>query len=228
MVRKALFAAIVTALVLSGCRPAQELKTEWIRGVTISLNDRPTEDDRYTEVLQVRPNTNVFGSFPYVWLYQQAKPTSTSGYANWLRRIGERPVRWDSLQARKDVEQLTLRLKQDGYFYPKLSYTLKQKKRGLHLNYAIQSGPPTLVKQVHYLSMGPHIDPFMEALETSSLLQTEKAQALTMEGLDAERRRIAAYLQNLGFFTFGPEAVHFDVDNLGHPHAAYVTVRLDN
>lgn len=228
MVHKALLAAIGLTLVLASCRPAQNLESEWIRGVTVTLNNRVTEDDRYTEVLQVRPNTNVFGSFPYVWLYQQAKPTSTSGYANWLRRIGERPVRWDSLQAQKDVEQLVLRLKQDGYFYPKVSYTLDQRKRGLHLTYAIESGLPTRIEQLRYISMGPHIDPYMDALETSSLLQSDQAQALTMEGLDAERRRIAASLQDQGFFTFGPEAVHFDVDTLGHPRSAYVTVRLDN
>ena len=57
----------------------------------VTRDQRPTDDEAYTEVLQIRPNTNVFGTFPYVWLYQQARPGNFSGYANWLRRIGSDP-----------------------------------------------------------------------------------------------------------------------------------------
>ncbi len=228
MAHKAFLAALGTAVALASCQPARNLETQWVKEVRLTLDDRPTSDERYAEVLQVRPNTNVFGSFPYVWLYQCAKPGSASGFANWLRRIGEQPILWDSLATEKDIQQLILRLKQDGYFFPAVHYALTKKKRGLHLKYALVPGLITRVSQVSYLSMGPGIDPFLPALEEGSLLQSDQEQGLTMEFLDAERRRIADLLQEQGFFTFGPEAVHFEVDTIGHPFSASVTVRLEN
>ena len=228
MARKhALLAGILLALAFTSCQPQRLLEEPWIRNVHVTLDGKQTDDEAYTEVLQLRPNTNVFGTFPYVWLYLQAKPGKTSGYANWLRRIGERPVFWDSSLAAQDVEQLTLRLKQDGYFYPQVSYQRNATRRGTTVTYVLGRGTPTEIGSLHYLSMGPGVEPFLDELQANSTL-TDGKPLLRMEQLDEERRRIARFLQEKGFYTFGPEAVHFDVDTLGHPHWATVTVRMDN
>ena len=228
MARKhALLAGILLALAFTSCQPQRLLEESWIRNVHVTLDGKQTDDEAYTEVLQLRPNTNVFGTFPYVWLYLQAKPGKTSGYANWLRRIGERPVFWDSSLAAQDVEQLTLRLKQDGYFYPQVSYQRNATRRGTTVTYVLGRGTPTEIGSLHYLSMGPGVEPFLDELQANSTLTYGKP-LLRMEQLDEERRRIARFLQEKGFYTFGPEAVHFDVDTLGHPHWATVTVRMDN
>ena len=227
MGRNHLLSAIGLLATLASCQPQKHLDDPWIRRVLVTLDQRPTDDEAYTEVLQIRPNTNVFGTFPYVWLYQQARPGNFSGYANWLRRIGERPVLWDSTLAQKDLEQLTLRLKQKGYFYPEASYDLQTSRRGATLTYSLAPGQITTVASVEYFSMGPGVEPHLEALQSSStLLQGETP--LHMEHLDAERRRVSRFLQERGFFTFGPEAVNFEVDTLGKPFGAAVTVRLDN
>ena len=228
MARKhALLGGGLLALVFASCQPQRLLEEPWIRTVHVTLDGKQTDDEAYTEVLQLRPNTNVFGPFPYVWLYLQAKPGKTTSYANWLRRIGERPVLWDSSLAASDLEQLTLRLKQDGYFYADVSYDLKETRRGATLTYTLDRGTPTRLSQLYYVSMGPGVDAFLEDVRASSSLANGK-YLLRMEQLDEERRRIASFLQEKGFYTFGPEAVHFDVDTLGRPYAATVTVRLDN
>ena len=228
MVRKqALLASSLLLAALWSCQPQRHLQDPWLRTVSVTLDGKATDEEAYTELLQLRPNTNVFGTFPYVWLYLQAKPGKTTGYANWLRRIGERPVLWDSSLAASDVEQLTLRLKQDGYFYPNVSYDLKETRRGATLTYSLDRGTPTRLGQLHYVSMGPGVDAYIEDVRESSSLANGK-YLLRMEQLDEERRRIASFLQEKGFYTFGPEAVHFDVDTLGHPYAATVTVRMDN
>ena len=228
MARKpSLLAVSLLALLLGSCQLQQQLDEPWIREVHVTLDDKRTDDEALSEVLQLRSNTNVFGTFPYAWLYVQARPGQTSGYANWLRRIGERPAVWDSNLAAQDVAQLTLRLKQDGYFYANVSYDLKETRRGATLTYTIDRGTPTRLGQLYYVSMGPGVDAFLEEVRASSSLANGK-YLLRMEQLDEERRRIASYLQEKGFYTFGPEAVHFDVDTLGHPYSAIVTVRLDN
>ena len=82
MARKhALLAGILLALAFTSCQPQRLLEEPWIRNVHVTLDGKQTDDEAYTEVLQLRPNTNVFGTFPYVWLYLQAKPGKTSGYA---------------------------------------------------------------------------------------------------------------------------------------------------
>ena len=225
--KKVLLASSLLLAALWSCQPQRYLEDPWLRTVSVSVDGKATDEEAYTELLQLRPNTNVFGTFPYVWLYLQAKPGKTTGYANWLRRIGERPVLWDSSLAASDVEQLTLRLKQDGYFYADVSYDLKETRRGATLTYKLDRGTPTHLSQLYYVSMGPGVDAFLEDVQASSNL-ANGTYLLRMEQLDEERRRIASFLQEKGFYTFGPEAVHFDVDTLGHPYAATVTVRLDN
>ena len=43
---------------------------------------------------------------------------------------------------------------------------------------------------------------------------------LSRDMLESERKRIADFLKEHGFFTVGPEAVGFDLDTLGHPYRA--------
>jgi len=225
--KRSLLASSLLLAALWSCQPQRYLEATWVRDIEVTVDQRKTDDEAITEVLKMRPNTNVFGTFPYAWLYAQAGPNRATKTANWLRRIGEKPTLWDSTLAQKDLDQLILKMKQDGYFQATASYQLREHSKGSVLTYAIERGQGTRVSQLYFKSMGPYIDPFLEELQTASLLKSNDA-LLRMETLEGERKRIADYLQNHGFYTFGPEAVHFDVDTLGHPLSAIVTVRLDN
>ncbi len=227
MGRNHLLGLFTLFLLSTGCSPRQALNAPWVRDVSLQIDGRKTQNEHYTEVLQVRPNTSVFGVFPYLWIYHQARVNRTGPWDNWLRRFGEKPVLLDSLLIAKDKAQLSLRLKQDGYFYPAVVEEFNQGRHGGRLTYNIEQGPLTRISTYDMMSMGPAIEPFIPELYNTSPL-THTGQALRMELLDAERRRVAAFLQDKGFFTLGPDAIHFELDTLDHPTQAFVKVRIDN
>ncbi|MDG1253522.1 MAG: BamA/TamA family outer membrane protein [Schleiferiaceae bacterium] len=226
--KQGIWLAILAASLMS-CQPQRYVTEPWIRKVQIEVDGNVTLDEHYSEVLMARSNTSVFGTFPYMWFYQKANPQSYSKWNNWLRRIGEKPSLWDSTLSAQDVIQLRLRLKQDGYFYSSVTVhppgsDLKKNKH--LLRYEILKGPATQIQGTDIQSMGPQVDPFLSELKASSTLLP--GDVLQMEALDAERRRIAKTLQEKGFFTLGPEAIHFDLDTIEHPGFAEVQIRIDN
>ena len=64
---------------------------------------------------------------------------------------------------------------------------------------------PAVLNQLEFMQLGSLLVPGMR---------------LSRDMLESERRRIADYLKEHGFFTVGPDAVGFDLDTLGHPYRA--------
>lgn len=222
-----LLASSLLLAALWSCQPQRYLSEKWIREVNVQIDGKNTDDESVLEILSMRANTRVLGAYPYVWLYLQSNANKSTKSSAWLRKIGERPTLWDEGIANKDLDQLSLLMHQNGYFYPKVNYELNQSKRGSTLTYTIERGPGTLVNEIHFKSLGPLVANALESLQWNSVLDPGRS-LLTMSTLDAERRRISDQLREQGFYTFGPESVHFEIDTLGHPHSAGVTVRLDN
>ncbi len=211
---------LAAASVAASCNPQRWLPEgqTWIRRIELTEGAQVRSDDKYLELIQIQTNTNVLGSYPYVALYQRGARKPTTRRGRWLQNIGEAPALLDTAKVAETVMQLERKLRQEGYFFAKVGHEVVQGPRGTTLKFDLQRGKATRLGTVVPEVYAPAIEDQMATLRMGSLLVP--GMRLSRDMLESERKRIAEFLKEHGFFTVGPEAVGFDLDTLGHPYRA--------
>lgn len=192
---------------------------------SVPREERITADrDNIEGYVRQSPNKRIFGIDFYVWWYQHANPEKDNWWNNFKRKIGEEPVLLDSTLTEKSIQNLTTYLQTKGYFSStvRCDVDTTRRKRRAELTYVITQGPPTRIRSIEYEFRDNSLRSIVLSDSARSLLS--EGNVLDITRLDAERERIASYLNNRGYFDFTVNNISYQVDTLGHNHEADVTV----
>lgn len=192
---------------------------------SVPREERITADrDNIEGYVRQSPNKRIFGIDFYVWWYQHANPEKDNWWNNFKRKIGEEPVLLDSTLTAKSIQNLTTYLQTKGYFSStvRCDVDTTRRKRRAELTYVITQGPPTRIRSIEYEFRDNSLRSIVLSDSARSLLS--EGNVLDITRLDAERERIASYLNNRGYFDFTVNNISYQVDTLGHNHEADVTV----
>ncbi len=213
-------AFFLLAAALSACNPQRWLPEgqTWIRRIELTENGQVRAEDKYLELIQLQTNTSVLGSYPYVALYQRGARKPDTRRGRWLQKIGEAPALLDTALAAETVEQLERKLRQEGYFFARVHYELTAGVRGAELRFRMERGQPTRLGSIRPEIYSPYVEDQLRMIQMGSLLVP--GMRLSRDMLESERKRVADYLKEHGFFTLGPDAIGFDLDTLDHPYRA--------
>lgn len=218
---------LFSAALLVACNPQRWLPEGqvWLRKIELTEKGSVRTEDKYLELIQLRTNIRVAGTYPYAALHQRGSRNPESKRGRWLQKIGEPTAVLDTALAAETVMQLERKLRQEGFFFATAQYRLQSGPRGSVLQFEMDRGQATRLGLVQPEIYAPEVQNQLEFLQLGSLLVP--GMRLSRDMLESERRRIADYLKEHGFFTVGPDAVGFDLDTLGHPYRAdgYWTVQ---
>lgn len=172
-----------------------------------------------TKVLEAyntqHPNSKWFSLFKIpLSIYSMSGRDSTKWINRTLRRIGERPVVFDSLKTQQSCANMTAALKSMGYLQASVSCSVTKKRNKATCHYIATPGQKYTIDSVAYI------------IEDESLVNILKTSNLDMRGLkrgmdfsnanlDAERKRITQNLLDSGFYLFNKDFIHYVVDTLG-------------
>ncbi|MGA1363914.1 MAG: BamA/TamA family outer membrane protein [Schleiferiaceae bacterium] len=211
---------LLAAVLAAACNPQRWLPEDqpWIRRIEITESGQARTEDKYLELLQLQTNTQVLGTYPYVALYQRGRQKPESRRGRWLQSIGEAPAIADSAKIAETVLQLERKLRQEGYFFARVRPAIEAGPRGTTLRFDLERGKATRLGTITPEVYAPAIEDRMTQIRMGSLLVP--GMRLSRDMLESERKRVAEFLKENGFFTVGPEAVGFDLDTLGHPYRA--------
>ncbi len=168
------------------------------------------------------PNKRFLGIDFYVWVYEKANPEKDNWWNNFKRKIGEEPVLLDMDLTEKSITNLETYLRTRGYFHSEVTYSIDttRRKRRADITYIIRQGEPTRINDIHYSFRDSSLRSVI--LADSSDCMLKRGDVLDITLLDAERNRIAANLNNRGYFDFTVNNISYEVDTLGHPYTANV------
>ena len=186
-------------------------------------NQRITEDNDGLDVyVRQTPNKRFLGFNFYVWVYEKANPEKDNWWNNFMRKIGEEPVILNKDLTEKSITNLETYLRTKGYFHSDVTYDLDTVSRPhrVDVTYKIRQGEPTRINSLNYEFRDSSLRNIILADSAGSLLKHGDALDITL--LDAERERIASYLNNRGYFDFTVNNISYDVDTLNHPYSADV------
>lgn len=185
------------------------------------------EDDRQTprneridaktleQYVRQTPNKRFLGTNFYVWAYNLANPEKNNWWNRLKRKVGEKPILFDSALTEKSALNLKTYMDSRGYYRSQVEFdvdTTRRPKRAF-VTYRTRQGEPYYISSLKYDFRDRQIAPVIEADTANSLIKVGNIFDITV--LDKERERITDYLNNRGYFNFSINNITYRVDTLG-------------
>ncbi|MBO4787089.1 MAG: hypothetical protein J5510_08480, partial [Prevotella sp.] len=144
--------------------------------------------------------------------YSLAGKDTTKWINRTLKNIGEKPVIYDSAQARLSCQDLLTAMHNMGYMNASVSLSKKISGKKIALKYDVHPGEPFYIRNVDYVIDDPVIEQLL-GLRDSSKWGLHRGMKFTVANLDNERKRITNLLQNEGYYRFNKDFIRFSADS---------------
>ena len=184
--------------------------------VSISADSSGFNTQPLQGFVRQHPNSRWFSAIPVpLSVYCLSGTDSTRRFNRFLRRLGEAPVIYDSLQSMRTCNNMEQAVRGMGYLNAHVIRKERIRNNRLRLRYEVHPGDIYRVT---------HLEVDIQDSMLSQRLQEENAMPSLSEGmnfdlnvLDAERGRISSALANKGYYRFNKDYIRFEADTtIGH------------
>lgn len=155
--------------------------------------------------------------------YAMAGEDTTKWINRTLRRMGEEPVLYDSVQAHLSSEDLTVAMQNMGYMNATVDVEKKVKGKKLTLNYLLHPGNPYIINRFNYEIEDSVIE---RVLAPHLKKDTDRPHQFTVTSLDDERKRLTHILNDSGFYRFHKDFIYYTADSTQGRQHVNVTLHL--
>lgn len=191
-----------------------------------SRRDRVTPKE-LMQYVQQRPNNRLLGVGIYLGMYNITDTAKHSGWQRfWRNKVGEAPVIYDPQLAERSKQMMQVYLTSRGYLDGTVSDSVEYHRRGrkVTVRYIAREGRPYTISQIRYRIDDKFLEPIILEDTAASLLRP--GMVYDRDVFDAERERISARLQNMGFWAFNKGYITYVVDTAHLDHAMTLTMRV--
>ncbi|MBS2100135.1 BamA/TamA family outer membrane protein [Carboxylicivirga linearis] len=181
--------------------------------VEIENSAKDVSKEELKGYLRQKGNIKILGFWRFhLGLYNLSGQDGSKGFNQWLRRIGEEPVLYDEVLKMKSNEQLSLYLRNKGYFNAHVRDTVIQtSSKKVKVKYSIEPGNRYNLNNVSYRIDDPNIEELVYEDSVKTLLKRGKPFDARMH--DKERERITKKVRNNGYFDFRKDYIYFWADS---------------
>ena len=176
---------------------------------------KPKSDSLYHLWLAKKPKTHQFLKklLSEKQVNRLGKSFVVSGFDNFLMKLGESPVVFDSVSTLKSLKRLQSYYYNKGFFNVKTKFSTdisKDKKVGV--KYDIQLGKPFILDTISTEIASPALDSLYKLKATNSFVKNK--QQYKTEDFENERTRITNEFRNNGVYAFQPNYITFHLDTI--------------
>lgn len=211
------FIPILTGLVFlfgAGCSSTKFVPEGEYLLTNVKVKNRGADvrKEQLNPYIRQQENTKLLGVWKfYLGLYNLSGRDGDKGINKWLRSIGEEPVIFDPFLATQSSRQISLFLKNQGYFQSSVSDTASfSGKKKVKVTYDINPGNRYFLKDLRYRIEDDTIRDEILRDSLSSFLRPGRPFTVNLHEL--ERERITENLRNRGFYKFSEEFIYFRSD----------------
>lgn len=210
-----LLTIFAVSLACSSCIPGQNIPEEdyLLNRNRIKIEDADINSHELEAYVRQKPNRRTLGLFRFhLYVYQIADKRDNGRISHWLKNnIGEPPVIFDPRQAEQTEQQFELYLQNKGYFNASVQKDIDYRGNRADVTYTLKGNKPYTINDIHYIVRDPHLEPYVYADTTESLIRS--GEHYDTEILQDERNRITRNLKEKGFFRFSRDYIHFQADS---------------
>lgn len=226
---------IASAFFLFSCsttRPLKENQHLLINNkISITSHKKHIDSESLRGYISQKPNKKLFGLFRFkLWVYQKVEDKKGSKFNQWLKyTVGEPPTIYDSLSARTSSEEISLYLKNLGFFNADVgqrSKYLKRNPKKVKSIYTVMPAAPYRIRTISYQITDERLASYVYADTSFSLLK--EGQLFNAYTMDDERDRITGNLNNNGYYRFTKEYILYEVDSALNSHQVDINILIEN
>lgn len=204
-------------------------KSYLLNSSSIKVDDKHIDADALQSYVKQKPNKKILYLFRFhLWVYNVA---NTGKKWKWKKKIGEivgeKPVVYDDFYTKKSVRQISIYLKNKGY------YNVKVKDSVIFYNnstadviYIVTAGNPYRVNNISYNIDDSEIENIILSDTTNSIIK--KNVLFDVDKMQEERARIAKQLNTKGYFYFVKEFIDYQADTTLKTNQVDLTMRVKN
>lgn len=193
-----------------------ELETD-NKSLDVSLLEpyiRQKENSRWFSALKVPLGT-----------YALAGKDTTRWINKTLRKMGESPVVYDTLQAQLTCDDLCTAVGNMGYLDAKVDVRTKfSGRKRISLIYHLTTGRPFFVHSIRYDVRDDSVAAVLERAGYAGMLK--EGRLFNVNELDAERKRITSLLMDNGYYHFNKDFITYSVDSVKGSQLLDVTMHI--
>lgn len=220
----------LVVLGLSGCAVRKYIP----EGKSILIYNEITNDSTQFDISKSaladniiqRPNKNIFGWLPRVWIYYKTQNKTDKGFYRWVNKnLGKEPVYNNSMNTADSRRQMVNYLNNTGFFKSKVVATKTEKNQRARVLYKVTPATPYTIRDVDRKIYDSAISKEINDLNDDLLVKTgDNYNVYTM---DKERDLITSYLRDNGYYYFTKEYIIYEVDTSLRQKKADITLRID-
>lgn len=192
----------------------------------IESGDGDFDKRELNEYIKQKPNKRIIFWRFYLSLYNLSSPGKENGFNRWLRRIGEPPAIYDEDLMLKSTEQLTLFMRNKGFYEAEVSDTTFFKKKRARAVYKILPNEPYHIKNIAYFFADTALSQMVLADTADSKFRM--GELFDVDVLQEERVRIETLLRDSGYYAFNRDFVYYEVDSALNSHQVDITLGIRN
>lgn len=223
-----LLTVCLAALVLVGCSVQKFVPEDGylLSKVEIKSDNKDMDVEMLKQYVRQKANSKWFSIFKVpLHTYSLAGRDTTKWINRTLKNIGEKPVIYDSIQARLSCRDLVTAMQNMGYMNAAVVLEKKYKGKKVKLEYNLLPGEPFYIRNVEYDIEDPVVEKLL-GLEDSVNRGIHRGMQFTVANLNNERKRIARELHNSGFYKFNIDFIRFTADSTNSTREVDVVLRL--
>ncbi|MEA3460930.1 MAG: BamA/TamA family outer membrane protein, partial [Bacteroidota bacterium] len=178
------------------------------------------------EYIKQKPNKRILFWRFYLSLYNLSSPGKDNGFHNWLKRIGEPPAIYDEDLKLKSTEQLSLHMRNKGFYESEVSDTTLYKKRRAKIVYRVTPHEPYRIRNITYFFQDATLAPMV--FKDTSDSKFREGELFDVDVLQEERLRIESVLRDSGYYAFNRDYIYYEVDSALNDHLVDITLGIRN
>ncbi len=221
---------MIVVLILSSCairKYVPEGKSILVENIVI--NDSIKYDISRSEISNYiiqKPNKNLFGWLPRVWVYYKTEKKSNKKFYRWINRnFGVEPVYISDVHTNNSKRQMEDYLDNVGFFKSKVTPSISKRKIRARVTYKITPAKPYTVRNINYKINDTAIARLVNDINDD--FQLKEGDNYNFFALYKDRELITSHLRDNGYFFFTKDYIVYEVDTNLMQKKADITLRID-
>lgn len=200
---------------LSACSATKFVPDEQylLESVEIRADKKQLDAATLEQYIRQKGNSKWFSLFKVpLGTYALSGQDTTKWLNRTLQRIGEKPVLFDTLQARLSCQDLLTALQNMGYMNSSVNLDTRIKGKKMKAIYNLTLGEPYLIHSIKY-DVPDSLMAKVLKINSNDFEGLKPGEVFTVERLENERKRITSILLDSGYYRFHKEYIQYTADS---------------
>lgn len=173
-----------------------------------------------------KPNKNLLGWLPRVWLYYKTVDKKDKGFYRWVNKnIAIKPEYVNEKNMAESKRLIEKYLNNTGYFKSKVTTEKTIVEDRAIVEYIVHPAKPYYIRHIDYKIGDTAIVQKIKEIEND--FPVKEGDIYNAFNMDKERDVITTHLRNNGYFMFTKDYIVYEVDTNLRQNKADITVRID-